>query len=265
MCTTKHTMTDHRRIQSASATATMSSAPHQSCPLQKTMMRTVKRLVPAFTSAALQTNVLTGSPDSTGAFLPRRTHLQSTRFGRNFSRCEFPIQIEFVPAGIKLAWKVEIERLDFFYYLPLFFEGLMETQYPYDKLAEMAVHDMVTHGGLRVTPVVPHIALPVTQAMNSRNLSVMARTLRALQDTLKAHVTVGPALVPFYRQILPVMNMFKERNLNIGDHIEFSQRKRQNVADLINETLELMERTGGPNAFINIKYMVPTYESCLQN
>ena len=32
---------------------------------------------------------------------------------------------------------------------------------------------------------------------------------------------------------------------------------------MIQETLELMEKHGGEDAYINIKYMVPTYESAL--
>lgn len=36
---------------------------------------------------------------------------------------------------------------------------------------------------------------------------------------------------------------------------------REDVAVLIEETLKMMEETGGPDAFINIKYMVPIYES----
>ena len=43
------------------------------------------------------------------------------------------------------------------------------------------------------------------------------------------------------------------------------QRKRINLGDLIGETLELLEQTGGEDAFINIKYMIPTYESCVLN
>ncbi len=50
---------------------------------------------------------------------------------------------------------------------------------------------------------------------------------------------------------------------NVGDSIDYSQQKRVNVGDLITETLEAFERHGGPDAFINIKYMIPTYESCL--
>ena len=76
---------------------------------------------------------------------------------------------------------------------------------------------------------------------------------------------VGEALVPYYRQILPVLNLFKNCNKNLGDSIEYGQRRGENIGDLVNETLELLEKYGGRDAFINIKYMVPTYESCMLN
>lgn len=53
--------------------------------------------------------------------------------------------------------------------------------------------------------------------------------------------------------------------VNSGDGIDYSQQKRENIGDLIQETLEAFEIHGGEDAFINIKYMVPTYESCLLN
>ena len=40
---------------------------------------------------------------------------------------------------------------------------------------------------------------------------------------------VGEALVPYYRQILPILNIFKNMNLNSGDGIDFSQQKRENI------------------------------------
>jgi hypothetical protein len=61
------------------------------------------------------------------------------------------------------------------------------------------------------------------------------------------------------------MNLFKTKNLNMGDKIDYSQRKAVNLGDLIQQTLELFEMHGGEDAFINIKYMVPTYESCVLN
>ena len=51
--------------------------------------------------------------------------------------------------------------------------------------------------------------------------------------------------------------------VNLGDKIDYSQRKNENLADLIQETLEILERNGGEDAYINIKYMIPTYESCM--
>jgi hypothetical protein len=50
---------------------------------------------------------------------------------------------------------------------------------------------------------------------------------------------VGEALVPYYRQILPMFNLFKDSNLNCGDAIDYGQQKRGNLGDLIEETLAL--------------------------
>lgn len=77
--------------------------------------------------------------------------------------------------------------------------------------------------------------------------------------------TIGEALVPYYRQILPVFNLYKLSNLNIGDKIQYDQRKSLVLGDLIQQTLEMFETHGGEDAFINIKYMIPTYESCVLN
>lgn len=53
------------------------------------------------------------------------------------------------------------------------------------------------------------------------------------------------------------------RIVNIGDKIDYGQKKKDNVGELIQETLELFEKHGGEDAYINIKYMIPTYESCM--
>ena len=89
--------------------------------------------------------------------------------------------------------------------------------------------------------------------------------MKILQALVMCSDTIGEALVPYYRQILPVMNLFKIKNMNMGDKIDYSQRKGQNLGELIQQTLELFEIHGGEDAFINIKYMIPTYESCVLN
>ena len=109
-------------------------------------------------------------------------------------------------------------------------------------------------------------------ALNTRDRNVIIKVLHLLQLLVRADVKdsnesgglIGQALVPYYRQILPVLNIFKDDNQNIGDSIEYGQRKRAVIGDLVNETLEKFERHGGEDAFINIKYLVPTYESVAQ-
>lgn len=100
-------------------------------------------------------------------------------------------------------------------------------------------------------------------ALNTRDPEIIAITLKVIQKLVNSGNNVGEILVPYYRQILPVFNIYKNSNLNIGDKIDYSQRKRNTLGDLIQETLELLEQTGGEDAFINIKYMIPTYESCM--
>lgn len=53
--------------------------------------------------------------------------------------------------------------------------------------------------------------------------------------------------------------------MNTGDGIDYAQQRDENIGDLVQQTLEILERHGGEDAFINIKYMIPTYESCMLN
>ena len=101
--------------------------------------------------------------------------------------------------------------------------------------------------------------------LNTRDPEVIAVMFKIIQKLVLSAEMVGEALVPYYRQLLPIFNIFRNNNKNIGDKIEYNQRKKLNLGDLITETLELLEQTGGEDAFINIKYMIPTYESCVLN
>ncbi|XP_048456901.1 parkin coregulated gene protein homolog [Rhincodon typus] len=109
------------------------------------------------------------------------------------------------------------------------------------------------------------VGVTVKNALNTRNKQIICTTLKVLQHLVVSADMVGEALVPYYRQILPVLNIFKNVNVNTGDGIDYSQQKRENIGDLIQETLEIFELYGGEDAFINIKYMIPTYESCIYN
>lgn len=190
---------------------------------------------------------------------------EDTRFRKFYERGDLPVAVEHDTKGNKLTWKVEIEKLDYHHYLPLFFDGLKNTKFPCKFLAYQGAHDMLEHGSHKVLAVLPQLIIPIQDALQTRHPEIICTTLKILQHLTVCGDLVGEALVPYYRQILPVLNIFKNKNSNVGDSIEYNQNKRENIGDLISETLELFEKHGGNDAFINIKYMIPTYESCLQN
>lgn len=158
---------------------------------------------------------------------------------------------------------MELELLDYHHYLPLFFEGLRETEDPFKFIAERAIDDLLEKCPHKVLPVLPQLIIPIKTALNTKHADVIVITLKKLQKLVKCGNAVAEALVPYYRQILPIFNMFKNKRLSIGDQIDYGQYKASNISDLIQETLELLETYGGEDAYINIKYMVPTYESCM--
>ncbi|XP_001636723.2 parkin coregulated gene protein homolog [Nematostella vectensis] len=230
---------------------------------QATSTKRPEVVAEAFTTKSRQPFSKVKSPPAAGAFAERS--VAPTAFRKFYERGDFPIALEHDTKGNKIAWKVEIEKLDYHHYLPLFADGLSETTHPYEFFARQGVHDMLEHGGNKILPVIPQLIIPLKQALATRQPKVLCTTLKVLQHLVVSGDLIGEALVPYYRQILPVLNIFKNCNLNSGDKIDYSQHKRENIGDLIHETLEQFERTGGPDAFINIKYMIPTYESCMLN
>lgn len=206
------------------------------------------------------------APPKAGAFKSMDKDIinKTSQFRKFYKRDDFPIQVQH-GGGRKLVWKVDIEKLDFHYYLPMFFDGMTEVDQPYEFIARQGIHDMLSFGGTKILPVVPQLIIPIKKALNTRNKDIICKCMKVVQHLVVSTAHVGEAMVPYYRQILPIFNNFRTFNTNIGDHIDYSQQKRENLGTLIDETLAVLEVHGGSDAFINIKYMIPTYESCILN
>lgn len=200
-------------------------------------------------------------PPKAGAF--QRRPIKPSEFRRFYDRGDLPVQVHHTATQNRISWKVEIDKLDYHHYLPIFFDGLREKEDPYRFLAIEGVHNMLNNGGSKILPVVPQLIIPIKTALNTRDAEVVITTLKVLQALVLSGEMIGEALVPYYRQILPVFNIFKMNTPSTGDQIDYAQRKRMTMGELIDETLEIFETHGGEDAFINIKYMVPTYESCM--
>lgn len=199
-------------------------------------------------------------PPVAGAYKVR-TIAKRTEFRRYYDRGDLPLQVAFDGATRKVQWKVIFSELDYHHYLPIFFDGIREQQEPYKFLARQGTYDLLQKGGKKILQVIPQLIIPIKTALNTRDPEIVCEMLKVLQKLVISGNMIGVALVPYYRQILPVFNLLKHQNVNIGDQIDYSQQKRGNMGDLIDETLELFEKRGGDDAFINIKYMIPTYET----
>ena len=49
-------------------------------------------------------------------------------------------------------------------------------------------------------------------ALNTRDPKVMVRVLKVVQTLVESGEMIGEALVPYYRQLLPVLNIFKDKD-----------------------------------------------------
>ena len=130
-------------------------------------------------------------------------------------------------------------------------------------VVDKGIDDLLEAGKDRVLAVLSLLIIPIKNALSTKDQTIVVNTLKKLKKLVLCGESIGAGLVPYYRQILPIFNLLKHWNLDLGDKIDYHQRNYDNVGDLIQETLELFEKHGGEDAFINIKYMVPTYESCL--
>ncbi|KAI4539091.1 hypothetical protein MG293_010483 [Ovis ammon polii] len=151
---------------------------------------------------------------------------------RALSNVRLPISTNSWKEFLVLFSQVEIEKLDYHHYLPLFFDGLCEMTFPYEFFARQGIHDMLEHGGNKILPVIPQLIIPIKNALNLRNRQVICVTLKVLQHLVVSAEMVGEALVPYYRQILPILNIFKNKNesiLNPGRRLSGNSRPPRNL------------------------------------
>ena len=84
--------------------------------------------------------------------------------------------------------------MDYFHFLPIFFDGLREKEDPYrlDRgpvglaifsrfMAVAGAYELLEKGGDRILPVVPQLVLPLKAALNTRDPQIMCTTLKIMQ------------------------------------------------------------------------------------
>lgn len=145
----------------------------------------------------------------------------STVFKVFYDRNDLPVVVEF-GAKRHINWRVDISMLDYHHYLPVFFEGLREMNEPMKFIADRGIDDLLNNGAEKVLPVLPQLIIPIKKALQTKNKEVICKTLKKLILMVKLSDPVAEALVPYYRQILPVLNLMRNKNKNLGDKIDYS-------------------------------------------
>jgi hypothetical protein len=85
-------------------------------------------------------------------------------------------------------------------------------QEPFRFLAVKGVEDLLAAAGAaRVLPVVPQLVVPLKTALATRDPDVVRIALQLLQKLAACGGRVGEALVPYYRQLLPIMAAYVGR------------------------------------------------------
>lgn len=73
----------------------------------------------------------------------------------------------------------------------------------------MGCDELLSKGGSKILAVLPQLIIPIKKALSTKEPEIMCCTLKKIQKLVSSGEMIGEALVPYYRQILPVLNMFK--------------------------------------------------------
>ncbi|KAL7025089.1 hypothetical protein ACKWTF_013333 [Chironomus riparius] len=214
-----------------------------------------KRIVAPFSMSAYQKNTMVFPPSKINVYEERMTY--TSKFRVLYLRGDIPCVRSYCKKdeGSFISWKVDSLRdLDYSYYLPIFFDGLCEAAFPYNFIARYAIHDLLNAASDKILPVIPKLIIPIKNALNTKNCDIIMATLRIIHHMCICDPCVAEALVPFYRQLLPTFNLFRDFNSKLSGGIDYDRSGR--VGDVIDETLSVLEAYGGPDAFINIKYAI---------
>jgi len=188
---------------------------------------------------------------------------------RRYTRGELPCTVEHRSSGLALSWMCPLHNLDYDHYLPCFMDGIRCNDNPHKFIARQGVYELIEDArgnSERILDCLHLIVLPLRYSLATKNPDTVLSIINILKQLCTVHPTVGPHLIPHYRQLLSILNLFYGKGgKNLGDAMDYKQFNSEDLVVPIAECLELLERTGGPNAFVNIKYTVPTYTSCFAN
>jgi hypothetical protein len=176
-------------------------------------------------------------------FIPSNKH--KTNFGFVYSAGGIPCRIEHGGVNLKLNWSIPIEKLDYDPILITCFEGLLETEHPYNFVGKQCIRELLAAEGAKekVEPILSKLIGPLKDAIKCDNPEIFGEAMNDLQILSNMVKDKLNKYVHFFLQ-----------NLNKKS---FNPKYKERVF----EVLKTLEENGGPEVFKEIKRKIPIYTS----
>ena len=176
-------------------------------------------------------------------FIPSNKH--KTNFGFVYSAGGIPCRIEHGGVNLKLNWSIPIEKLDYDPILITCFEGLLETEHPYNFVGKQCIRELLAAEGAKekVEPILSKLIGPLKDAIKCDNPEIFGEAMNDLQILSNMVKDKLNKYVHFFLQ-----------NLNKKS---FNPKYKERVF----EVLKTLEENGGPEVFKEIKRKIPNYTS----
>lgn len=183
-----------------------------------------------------------------------------------YDRGDLPVSVNRPsshPSGGSVVWEVEPQLLDYDTYLPMFFGGLVELEEPYALFARRGVADMLEHGEDNyVATIVPRLVSQIRSGLSEESHQICTAVILSLHQLIKVGKLTRKALLPFLKNLLPCMRRLLSRQNWSGYEdgcLDADNRAAPNMACLVEDTLQILHKFGGNEAYKLIKAMCPTY------
>lgn len=162
-------------------------------------------------------------------------------------------------------WEVEPNQLDYGTYLPMFFGGLIETEEPHALFARRGILDMLHFGDDEsVAEAVPLLVPALRDALQTEDIQVCVVAIECLQTLLQVGKKSVKAMLPFFKNLLPCFRriLLKRTWSKYDDNkLDDAQRGGKDLQTIVEDTLHILHRHGGQDAYKLIRAMVPMYQA----
>lgn len=170
-----------------------------------------------------------------------------TNFGYVYSAGGIPCRIEHGAVSMKLVWDIPVEQLDYNPILITCFEGLLETEHPYNFIGKQCIRELLTakRAEEKVLPILNKLIGPLKEALKCDIPEIFCEALNDLE-----------ILSNLVKDKLNKYLHFFLQNIN---RKSFNSKYKERVF----EVLRVLEQNGGPDVFLEIKKKIPTYTSLI--